>query len=63
MNAHFESQWVQLPPPRDGKRWLRVVDTSLTAGDDFMEPGHEVVIDPPDHYIANPRSTIILVAR
>jgi isoamylase len=63
LNAHFQSQWVQLPPPRDGKRWLRVVDTSLPAGDDFLEPGHEVLIDPPDHYIANPRSTIILVAR
>jgi glycogen operon protein len=63
LNAHFESQWVQLPAPRDGKRWLRVVDTSLPAGDDFMDPGHEVPIEPPDHYIANPRSTVILVAR
>jgi isoamylase len=62
-NAHFETQWVQLPSPRDGKRWLRIVDTSLSAGDDFLDPGREVLIDPPDHYIANPRSTVVLVAR
>ena len=42
--------------------WRRVVDTSLPAGDDVMDPGHEVLIDPADHYIASPRSTVILAA-
>jgi glycogen operon protein len=63
LNAHFDAQWVRLPAPRDAKRWLRVIDTSLPAGDDFMNPGHEVPIDPADHYIASPRSTVVLVAR
>jgi glycogen operon protein len=62
MNAAPDSQWVQLPAPRDGKRWRRVADTSLTAGDDVMDPGREVLIDPADHYIASARSTVILVA-
>ena len=62
MNADPDSQWVRLPVPRDGKRWRRVVDTSLAAGDDIMDPGGEVLIDPADHYIASPRSTVILVA-
>jgi hypothetical protein len=25
--------------------------------------GQEIRIDPPDHYIANPRSTVVLLAR
>jgi len=62
MNADPESQWVQLPAPRDGKRWRRVADTSLPAGTDVMDAGSEVPIDPADHYIASPRSTVILVA-
>jgi isoamylase len=53
---------VQLPAPRDGKRWRRVADTSLPAGTDVMDAGSEVPIDPADHYIASPRSTVILVA-
>jgi pullulanase/glycogen debranching enzyme len=24
---------------------------------------HEVLIDPPDHYLANPRSVVMLIAR
>ena len=63
MNANSESQWVQLPPSRDALRWARVVDTSLPAGEDFLDPGREVTIDPSDHYIANPRSVVVLVAR
>jgi isoamylase len=62
-NAHFDSQWVRLPVPRDGKHWRRVAETSLPPGDDFVDPGHEVPIDPPDHYIANPRSMVLLLAR
>jgi len=62
LNAHFEPQWVKLPPLRPSHRWRRAIDTSLPSGEDFAEAGKEVVIDPPDHYIANPRSTVVLVA-
>jgi hypothetical protein len=54
---------VDLPPPRDALRWARVVDTSLPAGEDLMDPGRELTIDPADHYIANPRTVVVLVAR
>ncbi|HKE85157.1 MAG TPA: glycogen debranching protein GlgX, partial [Vicinamibacterales bacterium] len=32
LNAHFESQTVNLPPLDNGGRWHRAIDTSLAAG-------------------------------
>jgi hypothetical protein len=46
---------------RPGARWYRVVDTSLPAGDDCVEAGGEVALDPPDYYIANGRTTVLLL--
>jgi glycogen operon protein len=63
LNAHFEPRWVTLPPLGPGKRWCRAIDTSLAAGVDFAEPGAEIPLDPPDHYIVNPRTTVVLVAQ
>jgi len=63
LNAHHETQWVALPPPVHGERWYRIIDTSLPAGQDFAAPGREVPVDPADHYIANPRSTVVLLGR
>ena len=62
LNAHFELQWVKLPPLGPGRGWYRAIDTSLPSGEDFADPGKEIRIDPPDHYIANPRSTVVLLA-
>jgi len=62
LNGHFESKWVHLPlldPPR---AWYRAADTSLPAGVDFAEPGEEIRIEPRDHYIANPRSAVVLIS-
>ena len=42
---------------------VRIIDTSLPAGQDFADPGREVLVDPGDHYIANPRSTVVLLGR
>lgn len=36
-NAYHCSMEVQLPPPREGKSWFRVIDTSLPPPDDFVE--------------------------
>jgi isoamylase len=63
LNAHHESRWVALPPSAHGERWYRIIDTSLPAGQDFADPGQEVLVDPGDHYIANPRSTVVLLGR
>ncbi|MCU1235236.1 MAG: glycogen debranching enzyme GlgX [Candidatus Solibacter sp.] len=62
LNGHYESQWVALPGLESGK-WYRAIDTSLPAGQDFAEAGKEVRVDPGDHYIANARSTVVLLAR
>ena len=62
LNAHYEPQWVRLPTISN-RRWFRVVDTSLPDGEDVTPPGHEVPIEPADYYIANARSTVLLVAR
>lgn len=63
LNAHFEPQWVRLPLLEPGRGWYRAIDTSLPSGEDFAEIGQETPIEPPDHYIANPRSTVVLLAR
>jgi glycogen operon protein len=62
-NAHYEAQWVALPPTARGERWHRIIDTSLPGGLDFADPGQEVLVDPPDHYIAGSRSTVVLLGR
>jgi isoamylase len=54
---------VKLPPLATGQGWHRVIDTNLPSGEDFMEPGQEVRLDPQDHYLANPRSTVVLLGR
>jgi hypothetical protein len=40
-----------------------VIDTSLKEGEDFLDPGKEIRIDPPDHYLATPRSTVVLIGK
>ncbi len=61
MNADYNSHSVMIPRA-PGRNWKRVVDTSLKAGDDFLDPGSEVIIDPQDRYIVNARSTVVLLA-
>ena len=63
LHAHFEQKWVKLPPLPPGNGWFRILDTSLPSGEDFAAPGGEVRIDPGDHYIVNPRSTVVLFAQ
>jgi len=50
-------------PRIDGKRWFRVIDTSLPYGADFADPGTEMPVDPAGSYLANPRSTVLLLGR
>src|SRR5262249_57331886 len=63
MNARSDPQWLQLPPPREALRWARVVDTSLPAGEDFLDPGREMTNEPTDQSIANTRRVVVLQAR
>ena len=63
LNADVVSRWVTLPPLGARLRWHRAVDTSLPSGEDFAEAGHEILLNPSDHYIANSRSTVVLLAQ
>jgi len=63
LNADYRMQCVNLPPLDGRKRWYRVIDTSLPAEQDFADPGKEVRLDPADHYLANPRTTVVLIGR
>jgi glycogen operon protein len=60
-NGDHDPRMVTLPPLGPDRRWHRAIDTSLPAGEDFAEPGSEVPLDPPDRYIVNARSTVLLV--
>ena len=62
LNAQPEAQWVNLPPLDHSLGWYRAIDTSLPSGMDFADEGKEIRIDPADHYIANPRSSVVLLA-
>jgi isoamylase len=61
-NAHYQRQWVKLPPLGPALAWHRAIDTSLPAGPDFASAGAEIPLNPSDVYIANPRSTVVLLA-
>jgi glycogen operon protein len=63
LNGHYEPQRISLPALNAGRAWHRSIDTSLPGGEDFMEAGQEVKIDPADHYVVNPRSTVALFAQ
>jgi glycogen operon protein len=62
-SADYLMQPVKIPPSPSDTRWYRVLDTSLPAGEDFLETGKEIVLDPADEYLVNPRSTVVLLAR
>ena len=63
LNADYRIRTVRVPPLPEGRQWRRVIDTSLPAGEDFLDEGAEIPLDPPDAYIANPRSTVLLIGR
>ena len=62
LNADPYLQHVSLPSPA-GVKWSRIIDTSLPAGEDFLDPGGEIALDPQDFYLTNGRSTVLLVGR
>jgi glycogen operon protein len=62
-NGHYQTVPVRLPPLDRSLAWHRAIDTSLPAGEDFSDPGSEVRLNPPGSYVANSRSTVVLLAR
>ena len=61
INAYWEPLEFELPPPRNGRRWHRVVDTALDSPHDIAEPGRGPLVATPA-YQAQSRSVVILVA-
>ena len=61
LNADYSLRYIQLPSLPGGRQWRRVIDTSLPAGEDFCQAGHEVPLEPVNLYLANPRSTVVLL--
>ncbi len=62
-NAGPDSHKVRLPELPHHRKWYRKIDTSLEPEEDFMEQGEEVMISPPDFYVVNPRSTVLLIGQ
>jgi glycogen operon protein len=63
LNSDFRPQFVRLLGLPGGKAWLRIIDTSLPVGGDFLDEGKEVPIDPPEQYMVSPRSTVVLLGK
>jgi glycogen operon protein len=61
-NADHRAQGVDLPAPMN-KKWHRVLDTSLPPGEDLLAEGEEIELNPGNVYIANPRSTVVLIGK
>jgi isoamylase len=61
-NASWHVVSVRIPPAGAARAWHRVLDTSLPANA-FAPDGDELPLDPADHYVAGPRSSIVLLAR
>ncbi len=60
-NAFWEPLTIELPIV-EGKRWYRVVDTSLPVSEDIV-PEEQAFFLPEMTYVVRPRSTIVFVAR
>jgi glycogen operon protein len=61
-NAHWEPQKFYLPALDGQWRWRRLVDTNLPSPSDVVEEKNAVPLNPADHYLTSPRSTVVLIA-
>ena len=62
-NSDWSEREFQIPEPGADRRWYRVADTSMPAGEDFAIEGREQLLLPPDRYRVQPRSSVLLLAR
>ncbi|HEU5118288.1 MAG TPA: glycogen debranching enzyme GlgX, partial [Isosphaeraceae bacterium] len=60
-NAFWEPLEVRLPE-LEGRRWFRVVDTSLAEGEDIVSDEQAVFLRDPTYKVP-PRSSIVLIAK
>jgi isoamylase len=63
INMDWRLHGAALPRLPEGCGWSRIVDTSLCAGDEIVDLEAAVPLRPDDEYLANPRSTVVLIGR
>ncbi len=63
VNTDWHDVNVILPSLSSGKEWVRVMDTSFPAGEDFAESGKEEVLDSQRRYILPANSFALLMAK
>ena len=63
LNGDYRQREVKIPPLPSGFRWRRAIDTSLPAGEEFVEDGEEPPLSPADRYLVNPRTTVVLLGK
>lgn len=61
VNSYWKSLVFELPPRENA--WQRILDTTLPAGRDIAEPGHERELSGCTRYQVGPRSVIVLIGK
>jgi isoamylase len=62
-NAYHSPLHFELPEPRFGKTWRRVLDTQLKPPAEISEPGQEATLNWREGYGAGERSCVVLIAK
>jgi isoamylase len=63
LNADHRLQPVRIPTADGAKHWHLIIDTSLRSGLDCLDAGAEILLNPEEFYLVNPRSTVVLIAK
>jgi len=63
LNMGTEAVTCELPSPRPGRRWYRVVDTSLGPPEDIRPAGEEVLLENQRSYRVHARTSVVLVGK
>ena len=62
VNFDVKSYKIKLPQHKE-MRWHRIIDTSLSGGEDFLEQGREIKLKTSHSYQSNPRSIVVLLGK
>ncbi|GMO52057.1 MAG: glycogen debranching protein GlgX [Treponemataceae bacterium] len=62
-NSDSKDIGAALPAPPAGKKWFRLIDTSVPAPEDFLDEGYEETLPQQRLYVLPARSMAVLVAR
>jgi isoamylase len=62
-NSYWEPLTFEIPPLLAGRRWFRLVDTSLESPEDIADEGKEKVIPSQQTCHSGPRSVVVLMGK